>query len=371
MKHLKTYTQYNSDFPIIESNDVDNFNLIFSSMYNYHLSINERVVIESDFGIINESWYSELADKGKRGVLAVKTKAGELLVDLAKKAKDVLDFAKQLAGKIGEYIKGQFSGLSDKVKSYAMKDTGFGQVLLEFIEKKKIVKLKTYITVTVEILQYISSGRMITDLINRLSECFSKVLNLGTNEGLNYLESDFLNEELFGFGKKKSEDEGGDKKPFLQRLGEKIMTFPPFSWIPKIEDMMKKGISFLANIIDRFFGWLMNGVDGGSKFLKGFIFLFQMLEIYVYYKVVGKIEEFKAFLKKASGLEDLTSQIKDKSLEQVWSTIGFNGAEIVSNVKKAIMKIPYVGDILSILDGLVVAIGTYLAVEPTIKRLIS
>lgn len=376
MRHMKTYNQYNLDFPIIESIDMENFNLILKSMYNHHLSINERVIIESDFGMINESsdknWFSDLVDKGKRGVLKVKSVAGELLVDLAKKAKDVLDFAKQLSTKIGDYIKGQFNGLSDKVKNYA-KDNQFTQVLVNFIEQKKLVKLKTSIKSIVEILQYILSGRMITDLVKRLSECFSKVLNLGTNEGLNYLESDFLNEELFGFGKKKSEDggEGEDKKSFLQRLGEKIMTFAPFSWIPKIEDMMKKGISTLCQIIDRFFGWLLNGVDGVSKFLKGFIFLFQILEIYVYYKVVGKIEKFKELLSKASGLEELANQIKDKTLDQVWTTIGFSGQEIVSGVKKAIMKIPYVGDILSILDSLVVAIGTYLAVEPSIKKLVS
>jgi len=33
------------------------------------------------------------------------------------------------------------------------------------------------------------------------------------------------------------------------------------------------------------------------------------------------------------------------------------------------MKIPYVGDILSILDSLVIAIGTYLAIEPAIKKI--
>ena len=38
---------------------------------------------------------------------------------------------------------------------------------------------------------------------------------MGTNEGLSYLENEFL-----------LEDNGEDKKPFLQRLGEKIMSFP-------------------------------------------------------------------------------------------------------------------------------------------------
>lgn len=360
MKHLKSYREFALDFPIIESKDLCNFNLIFNSLYDHHLSVNEKILIEENFGLINESWFSDLVDKGKRGVLAVKTAAGEVLVDMAKKAKDVLDFAKQLANKIGEYVKGQFSSLSDKVKSYAMRDSGFAESLIQFIERKKKVKLKTYIIVITEILKYIISGQMITDLITRLSECFSKVLNLGTNEGIYNMDSEFLFEA----------EETEEKKSFLQRLGEKIMNFPPFSWIPKIEEMMKKGISSLFKLIDKFFGWLTTGRDVGSKFEKGFYFLFQILELYVYYKVIGKIEKFKEFLNKASGLEELTDQLKDKTLDQVWDTVGFNGEEVVNNVKNAIKKIPYVGDILSVLDSLVVAVGTYLAVEPAIKKVL-
>ena len=360
MKHLKTYNQFTFDFPKIESIDKDNFNIIFHSLYNHHLSINEKMKIESDFGLITESWFSDLADKGKRGVLAVKSKAGELLVDLAKKAKDVLDFAKQLATKIGEYVKGQFNNLSDKVKNYAMKDGEFSTILLDFVNKKKQVKLKTYVKVISDLLKYIVSGQMISDLITRLSECFTKVLNLGTNEGLYIIDSHFL-----------FEAEQEEKKSFLQRLGEKIITFPPFTWLPKIEEMMKKGISSLFKIVDKFFGWLMTGKESyNSRFDKGFYFLFQILELYVHYKVVGKIEKFKEFLNKASGLEELTKQIQDKTLDQVWDTMGINSEEIVSNVKNAIKKIPYIGDILSILDSLVIAIGTYLAVEPTIKKIV-
>lgn len=363
MKHLKRYNQFNFDFPVIESIEKDNFNIIFHSLYNHHLSINEKMMIESDFGLITESWFSDLADKGKRGVLAVKSKAGELLVDLAKKAKDVLDFAKQLANKIGEYVKEQFSNLSDKVKNYAMKDGEFSTILLDFIKNKKNNKLKSVIDATSNLLKYIVSGQMISDLITRLSECFSKVLNLGTNEGLYIIDNYFLFEA----------EEQEEKKSFLQRLGEKIMTFPPFTWLPKIEEMMKKGISGLSKIVDKFFSWLTTGKESliGSRFTKSFNFLFNILELYVHYKVVGKIEKFKEFLNKANGLEELTSQIQDKTLDQVWDTMGINGEEIVSNVKNAIKKIPYIGDILSILDSLVIAIGTYLAVEPTIKKIVT
>jgi hypothetical protein len=362
MKHLKTYNQFNFDFPLIESIDKDNFNLIFLSLYNHHLSLNEKLEIQYNFGLVTESWFSDLADKSKRGVLAVKSKAGEILVDLAKKAKDVLDFAKQLANQIGEYVKGQFNGLKDKVKNNVTQDAGFASTIVEFLEQKKSEKLKSYISNSISLIKYIVSGQMITDIINRLSETFSKVLNLGTNEGLTYLEDEFLFEA----------DEPEEKKSFLQRLGEKVMSFPPFSWIPKIEELLKKGISFLGKLVDRFLSWLTTGKDSilGSKFTKSISFIFQILELYVHYKVIGKIEKYKEILKKASGLEELTNQIKDKSLSEVWTTCGLNPDEITNNVKSAIKKIPYVGDILSILESLVIAIGTYLAVEPTIKKLI-
>jgi hypothetical protein len=363
MNRIKTYDQFHYDLTITESKDAKNFNLIFVSLYNHHLSINEKKIIESDFGIINESWFSDLVDKGKRGVLSVKSAAGQILVDLAKKAKDILDFAKQLANKIGEYVKEQFSSLSSKVKNYAMKDNEFSSILLEFIESKKLTKLKSAITSTAELLKYIASGQIISDLTTRLSECFSKALNLGTNEGFYTIDDRFLFEA----------EEQEEKKSFLQRLGEKIMTFPPFSWIPKIEEMMKKGISFLSKTIDRFFSWLLTGKDSliGSRFVKSFNFLFQILQLYVYYKIIGQIEKFKDFLNQGSGLEDLSDKIQDKSLDAVWNAVGINSEEIVSNVKNAVKKIPFVGDILSVLDSLVIAIGTYLAVEPTLKKLIA
>ena len=51
MNRIKTYNQFRFDFSIIESKDRENFNLIFTSLYNHHLSINEKMVIESDFGL--------------------------------------------------------------------------------------------------------------------------------------------------------------------------------------------------------------------------------------------------------------------------------------------------------------------------------
>ena len=369
MKHLKTYESF-SQFDIFESisiQDRGNYILIFDSLYNNHLTINEKLMIENQYGIINESWFGELVDKGKRKVLKVISDAGNLLVDLAQKAKDVLEFGKMLANKIGEYVKTQFNGLLDKVKNYALKDIGFVQPLIEFIEKKNQKKLKVYIQTVGSLVTYILSGKFITDIIDKLTGVFGKVLNMGTNEGLYFLDNEFL-----------FEDNGEEKKSFLQRLGEKIMSFPPFSWLPKIEDLMKKGITYIGQIIDKFFGWLEGKTNeeidlkrsfSESRFGKAFNFLFQILEVYVFYKITGQIEKYKEMLDKAIGFSELVDEIKDKTLDQVWDTIGINGEEIVSKVKSAAKAIPYVGTILAILDSLVIALGSYLAVKPSFDKI--
>jgi len=362
MRYLKTYENF-SEINILEgidSNDISNFSMIFNSLYESHLTINEKILIDSNYGMINESWFSDLVDKGKRGVLAVKSKAGELLVDLAKKAKDVLDFAKSLAGQIGNYVKTQFLSMEQKIKEHALKDSGFIEPLIEFIENKKLIKLKSYITSISELLKYIASGQIITDLVTRLSETFSGVLNLGANEGLIYLDDNFLLED-------NGEEE---KKSFLQRLGEKIMTYPPFNWIPKIEDLMKQGISKLSQLMDKFFGWLTTGKsESVSRFGKSFFFLFQILELYIFYKVLGSIKKFKDFVSKASGFDELTNSIQDKSMDEVWKMVGFNGEDITKGIKAAVMKIPYVGSILNVLDTLVISVGIYMIVKPKLDAL--
>jgi hypothetical protein len=361
MRYLKTYENF-SQINILEgidSNDISNFTMIFNSLYKSHLTINEKILIDSNYGMINESWFSDLVDKGKRGVLSVKSKAGELLVDLAKKAKDLLDFAKSLAGQIGNYVKTQFLSMEQKIKDKAIKDTEFVGAIVDFIKDKKLVKLSSYIKGTAELLKYIISGQIITDLITRLSETFSGVLNQGTNEGLSYLENYFLLEN--------SEEE---KKSFLQRLGEKIVKYPPFSWIPKIDDLMKQGISKLSQLMDKFFCWLTTGKAGIiSKFSKSFTFLFQMLELYIFYKISGGIKKFKEYISKVTGLDELTNSIQDKTMDEVWKTVGFNGDDIVKGIKDAAMKIPYVGSVLNVLDTLVISVGIYMVVKPTLDEL--
>lgn len=365
--HMADYRGFSLALPAVDTRDMGNFALIFNSLYESHLSLNERQAIESGIGPIDESWFSDLVDKGKRKVLKVQSKAGELLVDLATKAKDILDFAKQLAGQIGNYVRSQFEKLKGRIKDSAMRDQEFIQELMGFFKKKKADKLKFYVKYTTDLIRYILSGQLITDMVTRLSEAFSKVFNLGTNEGLSYLEDEFLFEA----------DQGVEKKSFLKRLGEKVMSLPPFSWIPRIEELMKKGMTNLWKFIDRFLAWVTTGEteEGArSRFDKGLYFMFQILELYLFYKISGKIEKFKEYLDKVSGLEGLkqmTDQLKDKSLSEVWQACGFNPDEIANNIKGAIKMVPYVGDIISVLDSLLVSLGVYLAVEPTLKKLVA
>ena len=49
--------------------------------------------------------------------------------------------------------------------------------------------------------------------------------------------------------------------------------------------------------------------------------------------------------------------------------VGINGTEIIGNIKNSAKKIPYVGDILTILDSLVIALGSYLAIKPALEKL--
>ena len=358
MLHLESFETFNKKEINLHNEDA-NFWIIFESLVNCHLNHHEKLLISYDY-TINESWFSDLKDKATRGVLKVTTQAGELLTSLAKKAKDILDFAKQLANQIGEYVKNQFTNLSDKIKRYALKDSKFAEILLDFINKKKDNKLRTYIGSVSELVKYIISGKMITDLMTRLSECFSSVLNQGRNEGLFSKENEFLFEA----------EETEEKKSFLQRLGEKVMAMEPFTWIPKIEEMLKKGISSLGKLVDKFFSWLLTGKTSmiGSKFGRGLKFIFDILELYVTFKISGQISKFADMLNKASNIEDVLNQAKESNFEEILSKVGLSRDEVMSTFKNAIKKIPFVGDIISILDFLVMGIGIYLAIEPTLKK---
>lgn len=364
MRRIKTYNEFSSILPVVLREDRSNFEMIFMSIYESHTSLEERLLVESSFGSLNEAsgesrnWYSDLVDKGKRGVLKVATKAGEVLVNIAKKAKDLLDFAKQIGSQIAGVVREQFTGLTNVVTGSVMKDNEFVREVIDFLKKKKVMKLRTYIQDTGNLIKYLFGGKIISDLVARLSELFSSILSKGTNEGVTYMEMEYLREV---------DESEGEKKSFLQRLGEKIMTYKPFSWIPKIEDLMKQGVSFIAKIVDRFFTWLTTGKDGHfNSFSKSFTFLFNVLELYVLYKIVGKANDFKNYLAKVNGLEQLG--VKDKTLGDMWSYVGKSPGDVVSNVKEKMKLVPFVAPWLTVFDTIVMLVGVYKAVEPALAK---
>ena len=379
MKHLKNF----NSFLLVEKADRRNFNIILTSLYRNHLSINEQMLIKEEYGMINESWFSDLADKAGREVLKVTTAEGQILVDLAKKAKEVLDFAKQLAFKISDYLKKTFPNFTSKIKNKVLSDNDFIKSLTEFLDKKDPTSLKRGLQSVVTLVKYITSGNFYIKLTERITDSFSKILSFDRNEGVNYIFEQENNEE---------------KKSFLEKLGEMIMKLPPFSWIPKIEELLKKGIFFVAKLVDRFFLWIQYGEEiklnedidltrtkknyGSFKrgYGRGIYFLFQILEIYVFYKINGKVGWAKKLLDPSkqfskddgdnmSDTEVWSNEIKNKKMEDIWNYVGLNPADVISNTKNIIKSIPFIGDFITIIDMLFVGIGIYLALEPTLKKL--
>lgn len=366
MEYIKSYEFFNKEKNTFEIllEDKSNFNIIFNTMYNYHLSINEKMIIENEYGLITEEFdisFSKLADKAKRGVLKVQTAAQKIIVDLAAKAKDVLDWAKQLAKTIGDYAKTQFTKLLEGCKNKVLAEAPFIDILLKFINAKHDKFLKQYITKINNLVKYIIGGQMFTDLFNKLSKLFSSILQGGNNEGLYNMENDFL-----------FESDGEEKKSFLERIGEKLKTYPPFSWIPKLDEFVTKGITYVGGLVDKFFGWLQSdniseAIDltrgkrefGESYFGKGIMFLFQILELFIIYKIKGKIDS-------TLGITDFVNSVKDSSILDVWNAIGINPKELI---KSSISQIPYIGQIQTLIDYISTGLGVYLAIKPTFDKL--
>ena len=100
------------------------------------------------------------------------------------------------------------------------------------------------------------------------------------------------------------------------------------------------------------------------------------MELYIHYLTIGELEEYKKKIhvlidsnsKSDNPIKDLSDDIKDKNVEEIWKLVGVDGAKFVQD---AIKKIPYIGQILSAIDMLVVAVGSYLAIKPTLDRIIT
>jgi hypothetical protein len=379
----------------LELKDRRNFRIIFDSLYLHHLSLNERYLIENELEIINEeilglfkkkkkeneeegeekeSLFSKLYDKAKRGALKISSAAEGILNTVVQKAKDLLDFGKKIAFIIGDYIK---ENLLSKIKSYALKEFPFAEVLVDFLDKEKQLKAKTLQTIS--FVKFLGVD-FIPNLTNRLTSLFSKVLKTGTNEGFQYLENDFLLEN----------NEDGDKKSFLQRLISKVMSYPPFTWINELGNIVEKGINFIAQKIIDFFSWLqgkdiksekgevvlkktaMDGKYEVTEYVKSISFLLQILKLYSLHKTkefTKNLDQVKDKSDKITNLyKDGLEEIGAKKVLNVLTLSDLEPEKIMIAAKNASKYVPFVGPLIEILDILVKSVGLFLAIEPIMKK---
>jgi hypothetical protein len=391
MKRILKFNEYCSheNFQIHKNSDKKKFMEIFESLYYYHLNTNQRMVIESEFGVINEeflwgkkkdksenkdndkesdkeeSWFSKLYDKASRGVLKLRTEAEKLIDDLVEKTKDVFKFSQNLVNTITSYIK---KFIFSKIKGYAFKDEPFLEHLFEYLDNKKDNVLKRSIKSVFNLLKYLS-GKFFIDFGERLVSLISSTLKKKeVVESLDY--SNYLINE-------NENAEGPTKKTFLERLIDKIMKNPPFSFIPKIGDLVNKGIDFIMDILDRFFSWVQGKKFGGdvnekytgdyprSDFVSGISFLLDIGKLYTIFitkKYVGKFDDVKK-------IDAKIEEYKSKPASSIFQALGFSPADLIKKVKDLSKNIPIAGQIVSILDYLIKAIGVYIAAEPIIKKL--
>jgi len=360
MKYLESF----SEFKTIHQDR--NFNLIFESLYEYHLSIEERLILDREFGMINESWFDELKDKSRRGALKFKTKAGEILSELVKKSKEILDFVNSLSDKISTHLNSICPILTSKFQNYTMRSVGFSdfmKVLTKTLGKIKPEKLLETKKNSFEFVKYIRDGEMTTNLKTRLTDFFTNVLRKGTNEGLTSLENDFL-----------FENEKSERKSFLQRLSEKIMSFPPFSWLPSFEKIIISKYTKIVELIDGFFYWLDTGTAKlmKSKFTIAITFIFSLLYAYFKYRIIKDTFKFSTWLGTEIGTiidNQLPKESINQSLESLGENSGFDFMSILNQVKEGAKNIPYIGDILSVIDTLLIGIGVYLSVKPVLDKI--
>lgn len=367
---MKTYSEFIliGVFESIDRNDNSNFIEIFNSIYEYHLTKSERTLLNEFNYSLNESWFSDLKDKSERGVLKIRSQAGELLTQVAQKAKDVLNFVKMIATQIKDAVVNMIKNSVNTFKSKIIPQPELLSLISEYMTKKGD-NLKKWLSGAGELIKFVMVDlpvKLFNKLINFLKGVFSK----GSNEGFNYFCNDFLNE-----------GNEVEEKSFLQKLGDKIASFPPFSWIPKMEEMVKYGLYKVKQFIEKFFVWIdkddavTEAIDlfrDKSKFTRGIAFLFDLLEIYIIYKfnekIGNKIEAFKKSLKDGD-ISQYLEEIKNKPMDEIFQKIGFSPEQIINSVKSIAEKIPYVSDILSILKNLALAIGVYQVIQPTLAKI--
>lgn len=377
---MKSYNKFilstNETYQIFESiqiEDRNNFLNIFNSIYEYHLTDFEKTLIDNYNFRLNESWFSDLKDKAEKGVLKIKSKSGELLTSLAQKAKDILDFVKQLATQIKDAVSNMFNDSLKTIKSKIIPKPELLTLITEYMNKKGDI-LKKWLEGAGTLIKFVFT-ELPVKLFNKLINFFKGVFNKGTNEGFDYFCNEFLNEE---------NDNGAEKKSFLQKLGDKIGSLPPFSWIPKIEEMIKYGLYSIRGFIEKFFVWLdkddivTETIDlfrERSKFTRGLAFLFDILEIYIIYvyneKIGKKLKELQDAIKNGeqSIIQKFKDEIKNVALDEIYTKIGISPQDVINKVLDVVKKIPYISDILAILNNLALCVGIYQTIQPTLAKI--
>jgi hypothetical protein len=372
---LMTFEQFGTEpeLPVVAPEDFAHFMAIITAICESHLTPAElRSIGLVSHGMITESWFSDLKDKAQRGVLKVKSDAGRLLTAVAQKAKDVLEFLKSLAKQIGDAVMGALKSTVTKVKGKLVpKQELIGLYSAYMASRGK--RLVDDIGGTGRVVAFVFTelpGKIVSALVATLRRVFGE----GRNEGFDHFCDGFL----------VTEDNSAqeEQKSFLQKLGDRVAALPPFSWLPKVEGLMKQGLGVVRDFFARFLDWVDTPEEYSKKlrlkknpFTKGLRFLFDMLEIYLVYlynsKVGEKLEAIKKSLQNADNavMDKLVAQVKSMSLEKVYQAVGITPADIMARVKAIAQKIPYVSSLLSIIEVLGLCLGVYQAVQPLLAKL--
>lgn len=389
MKRIKNYRDFNRSKKETQRNsDHENFRIIFEGL----LTVEERIILEDQWGPLNESLWSDFVGFVEDGKLKIKTKADEVLADLGEKAKKLVDFTKivgeQMGKSLGELIKNRMKECENLVR----KQMGALNVIVEKIEKTSKKYLRKYVESLGKLLKYVLGGQMIEDLVEKIKNIISKVFAENPNESLYVVD----NHDLI------LEDEG-ERKRFLQRIRDRIMQYPPFSWLPDFEDLIKKGMEFVKKLFNKFFSWLSGQNSLLNDFGMAFQFLFGLLESYILFRIVGSLEKFKnAVLGKPEKEKNDTEteeddyaeetkagiavrdaiginlkDVKTKSLEFAFTKIGFNPNVVLNSALTAadlaltggLITLKY-KSIKTLIEYLMAAIGIYQISAPLIQKLV-
>lgn len=363
------------------SDDRALFTTFMSIIYENYLNVDEINEIKRRT-LITESIWGDLYDKAKRNVLKVVNKAHDIFTEMAEKAGKLVDFVKKLSESfVGMFTK-QLKSTPELIKkSIINKAPVFIKIVSEWLSSKKPKFIKDGVTGAARLYKFIYADFPIR-LANKISSLFTTVFKKeGTNEGLQSLDIYLITEDR------------EEKKSFLERMKEKILSYPPFSFFPKVTDLANKGLDYIGKILDKFFGWVDSKTEikneavnlerpySSSKFGKGIKFLIVIGSLYLMYNLSvvksKKNDEFKNKILSSTEVDDIASEYKNKTIDYFLDITGIGS--ISSFLSSAFSKIidtatDWVditltgGATKETLKTLTTIIGTYLALKPQFDR---